>query len=487
MNGSQSMRKPLNMLEAPVFPDIRRGPPRFRNAGKAWKVDTGRAMMETGNYTEELYGHAVLVQPYDYNKTIYGQSSHRDVVNKSFRPPPRSPYFDEMPLSRLPATAAGPIIPRNNPGTTSDGTNAYSARNGILPNYALAKYRIRADPEASVAAGHVYQYRGETRSNEANIMDLDAKISTSASAGRRELHSAHIEDMVAPIELEDHSSRIAAIADASGRPLGPTIFDATPIFKESRHRNYSSATNAFPSGLTIGATPGPVGDPKLLEESRRRVVAIEAGRLIDLSGIPEPDFRGKMTSKTDASAGAGFAGSAQFNPVEHVDQGRLREYYSHSQGAGFEAPFGVGGPDSMQTEGMLSDRISASADAGNNPGWFVPFDQTVEGVDQYLVDDNKRRTRGVAVAPHSEYQYRTDNTPTTEDFKWNERHHNVAITVTPDYRYRREEKYNPHFRAKHPGTSGRQLENVSNARPVRGIGLDGSHLARAIMAKGQRV
>lgn len=100
-------------MENPVFPDIKKGPPRFVNAGKNWMVDPGATMRDTEPMTQ-FTEHAVLVQSRDYNKTAYGQSSHRDVVNAEFRPPIQSPYEDFGPVTRIPCTIHS-IKPRINP------------------------------------------------------------------------------------------------------------------------------------------------------------------------------------------------------------------------------------------------------------------------------------------------------------------------------------------------------------------------------------
>lgn len=119
------IKKPLGVIELPIYPDIKRGPPRFVNAKKYWKVDVGATMRDTEHNTQ-LIENAVLVQPRDYNKTRYGISSHKDVVNKAFRPPLIT-MEDHMPLSRLPRPIA---VPRTNPSTVSDGgTSGYLAFN----------------------------------------------------------------------------------------------------------------------------------------------------------------------------------------------------------------------------------------------------------------------------------------------------------------------------------------------------------------------
>lgn len=123
------LKKALNQLENPIYPDIKKGPPRFVWSRKHWNVDTGATMRDTEPYTQFIEP-AVLAQSRNYNKTVYGQSSHKDIVNAEFRPPLLSYYEDIGPLSRVPATIHA-IIPHINPGTAGHGggTSGYTAKN----------------------------------------------------------------------------------------------------------------------------------------------------------------------------------------------------------------------------------------------------------------------------------------------------------------------------------------------------------------------
>jgi hypothetical protein len=105
-----SFKKPLNQLNGPLYPDIRRALPRFVDSKKHWTVDAGATLMEHHNDVQR-YENAILVQPYDYNTRIYGQSSHRSVVNEAFRPPLQD-RDDFIALSRQPRKE---VVPRINP------------------------------------------------------------------------------------------------------------------------------------------------------------------------------------------------------------------------------------------------------------------------------------------------------------------------------------------------------------------------------------
>lgn len=129
---SAGFKKPLNMLENPIKPDIKKEPPRFAWSGKHWNVDTGSTLLDTEPYTQFIEP-SILTQSRDYNKTIYGQSSHRDIVNAEFRPPYIDQFEDLQPLTRIPVKTKA-IIPHTNPGTDSDGTAGYLARNQRISN-----------------------------------------------------------------------------------------------------------------------------------------------------------------------------------------------------------------------------------------------------------------------------------------------------------------------------------------------------------------
>jgi len=126
------IKKPLNMIEGPIYPDIKKGPPRFAWSGKHWVADA--AVMRDTEQINQFYESAVLAQARDYNQTVYGQSSHRDVVNAAFRPPLIDPIEDIYPLTRIPATSKT-IVPRINPGTADNsGTSGFAAKNERINN-----------------------------------------------------------------------------------------------------------------------------------------------------------------------------------------------------------------------------------------------------------------------------------------------------------------------------------------------------------------
>lgn len=127
---NMGLKKPLNVLENPIQPEIKKGPPRFVWSRKHWTVDTGATIRDTEDNVQ-LIENAVLVQARDYNTTRYGQSSHRDYVNLEFRPPLRT-LEDSVPLSRLPREIT---VPRINPGSDDGGYKGFNPQISEVSGY----------------------------------------------------------------------------------------------------------------------------------------------------------------------------------------------------------------------------------------------------------------------------------------------------------------------------------------------------------------
>ena len=60
------LKKPLNMLQGPVYPDIRKAPPRFVWSRKHWNVDTGQTLKQVEDIPQ-FFDSTVLFQSRDYN------------------------------------------------------------------------------------------------------------------------------------------------------------------------------------------------------------------------------------------------------------------------------------------------------------------------------------------------------------------------------------------------------------------------------------
>lgn len=142
----RGLKKPTNMLETPIFPDIKKGPPRFIWTKKHWVVDPGRTMTEV-EHVPQLQEAAVLYQSYDYNSQhAYGKRpNYTAFVNKEFRPP-LIERDDIMPLSRIPRPVA---IPRINPGGAhASGNNAFADQNIDIPQ--VEKYLTNRVKEGQI-------------------------------------------------------------------------------------------------------------------------------------------------------------------------------------------------------------------------------------------------------------------------------------------------------------------------------------------------
>ncbi len=122
----QGFKKPMNMMEAPIYPDIKKGPIQFKNSGKHWTVDVGQTLLDTEPNTQ-LLGDAVLAVSYRDNIDRYGQSSYQEKI-AVFRPPLQNYYEDFGPLNRLP-TKIHAITPYMTPGTAFDDNNTFTAMN----------------------------------------------------------------------------------------------------------------------------------------------------------------------------------------------------------------------------------------------------------------------------------------------------------------------------------------------------------------------
>lgn len=133
-------KKPLNNLENPTPTVYRKAGPRFRDAGKHWMVDAGKALYEAsqGPLNNGMIDSVVLIQNRDYNKQFaYGVSSHKSTVNEDFRPPMKEAYLDDQALSRLPVKIK-PIhgrINRGNSEIVKDGNNFTGMQQYIDKSY----------------------------------------------------------------------------------------------------------------------------------------------------------------------------------------------------------------------------------------------------------------------------------------------------------------------------------------------------------------
>jgi hypothetical protein len=173
----QGRKRPLNNLESPQYPDIRKGPPRFIWTKKFWQVDTGRTMAEVEH--TPLQDYAILYQSYDYGKQhLYGRHPTYNVfVNKEFRPP-LIERDDILPLSRLPR----PVVTdaRINPGTAfASGNSAFEGQQNMIQG--IEKYISNRVKEGQIRPTFFNPI--EMPADNSILPDLETKLPmTSASA-----------------------------------------------------------------------------------------------------------------------------------------------------------------------------------------------------------------------------------------------------------------------------------------------------------------
>jgi hypothetical protein len=124
------LKRPMNNLVNPVYPVIHKAAPQFKDARKNNVVDAGRVLMELEHHPE-MTTYPVLVQSRDRNRQHqYGQSSHRSVVNKEFRPAGVDQILDNLPLNRIPVKAATIM-----PGAINQGNaETYVSNNNDVSN-----------------------------------------------------------------------------------------------------------------------------------------------------------------------------------------------------------------------------------------------------------------------------------------------------------------------------------------------------------------
>lgn len=255
------------MMENPIYPDIRRAPPRFTWSRKHWDVDVGATMMNTENHTQ-FYENAVLAQARDYNQTIYGQSSHKDIVNANFRPPLIDQYEDLQPLTRIPVTTRS-IHARINPQTVHDGYAAKNERkndveahltdlvstgrirptfycpmdapqdNSVLPDLEMVL------PSVSAHAGFKMPY---TMDGEKRHINLEyQKLHPSGHSGFKTAYVIDGENNLQNVQLADNRPSVSADA---GKNINYRTDIETPVIELFSNRPDISANAGFNTNYT---------------------------------------------------------------------------------------------------------------------------------------------------------------------------------------------------------------------------------------------
>jgi hypothetical protein len=185
----------MNMMEAPIYPDIKKGPIQFKNSGKHWTVDVGQTLLDTEPNTQ-LLGDAVLAVSYRDNIDRYGQSSYQEKI-AVFRPPLQNYYEDFGPLNRLP-TKIHAITPYMTPGTAFDDNTTFSAMNNDVQEV----HRFITDKITTPAWHNSYYMPMETLPDTSVLPDLVTTLPTrSVTSGQ---------NVIARIDAP-HEQKISAV------------------------------------------------------------------------------------------------------------------------------------------------------------------------------------------------------------------------------------------------------------------------------------
>lgn len=270
-------KKPLNTIDTPIYPDIRRAPPRFVSARKHWTVDAGETLLGAdSDQSTAMNSGAVLAMSRSANQTMYGQSSHRTTVNSNFRPPEENVYLDHGPLTRIPVRVLRSVTGRVNPGTTSDaGTSGFQAQNSraddipgaLTDRVQLGRLRVNPDCVGTVDPG-LDRVGGRLEPT------LSAKLpSVSADSGITTAFST-LMDLFTPVRdgpLRD-AKRVHAHKQQGTAGLATDVrLDAPDMRASERFRLGSDASAVAPAaGLTTNPEAVTFLDDHLSTEARAR-------------------------------------------------------------------------------------------------------------------------------------------------------------------------------------------------------------------------
>lgn len=467
------IKKPLNLLTGPVYPDIRKGPPRFAWSGKHWTVDAGATLRDTETYTQFIEP-AVLAVSRDYNKTQYGITSFKDIVNAEFRPPLSNVYEDSEPLTRLP-TKMYAIVPLINPSTAGHdgGTSSYTAQNGRSNNVEKAltdrvkeatsrptvycPIEVPIDnsvlpdlemtlPQVSAHAGWSVPFLSSFDDGSIYVPPLDDKLSTPLISGQNPGFTVDGNNVMEHFQLGYHNPQVSA---HSGNNFGFTIdgndsHQITPVnFNLDYHNPQVVASAGYQTQITFEGENRPIN----LDYHNPQVVA-SAGYQTQVTlngenGQLELDYHNPQVS-----AGAGYTAGGFTANGENYGITKLFDYHNPqvSAGAGFTSggftANGEGYGNVTQLD-YVNPQVSAGAGftsggftslfdipeleltskLGNvpinvtNPGTELGYSQLAENLSGSTVEEHiHQNIPSVSYAVTPEYSFRADNGETRPHF-----------------------------------------------------------------------
>lgn len=310
------LKKPTNQLENPVYPDIKKGPPRFRWSRKHWKVDEGQVMKQV-EHIPQMQENAVLFQSRDYNSQHaygkYPKFNKGQFVNLEFRPPMQD-RDDILPLSRIPRPV---VVPRINPGAAfSSGGSAFSQQNmGLSQVDKFITDRVKAGEVRPTFFAPI------TMPDDNSILpDLELKLpSYSAGAGFKfpAASSQTLEQNESRFASLDYNrEQVSAIARANA-PYTADAPDARSNMQFDYNRAQVSAGAGYNSQASLtGLTPVDLD----LDYNRPQVSAGARERFTAVAGLTPVDFDLDY-NRPQVSTGAGYDMSsiATYEGQDNID------------------------------------------------------------------------------------------------------------------------------------------------------------------------
>ena len=392
------LKKPMNMLENPVYPDIKKGPPRFVWSRKHWNVDVGATLRDTEPFIQFIEP-AVLAQSRSYNTTVYGQSSHKDIVNAEFRPPLLSPYEDLGPLTRVPATIHA-IIPRINPSTAGhgSGTSGYTAKNERVADVAGALTdRVKAGEWRPTFYAPM-----EVPMDNSVLPDLEVKMpSVSIHAGW------NIPIYVAP----QPSDRDLGEARLGNVPIHPGHTTSLRLNGQSGMEKYQAHDNRPAASVTAGANPQ-------MQISGPGIFPVEAYELRD--------------NRPNVSVTAGSNPQMQISgpgitPIEGYELGNNRPNVSVTAGANPQMQISGPGITPVEAYELKNNRPNVSVTAGANPQMQVSG-PGITPVEAYELRDNRPNV-SVTAGANPQMQISGPGIFSDEEYELGDNRPNVSVTA----------------------------------------------------------
>lgn len=299
-------------MEAPIYPDIKKGPIEFKNSGKHWTVDVGQTLLDTEPHTQ-LIEDAVLAVSYRDNIDRYGQSSYQEKI-AVFRPPLQNYYEDFGPLNRLP-TKIHAITPYMTPGTAFDDNTTFSSMNNDIQEV----HRYITDKVTTPAWRNTYFMPMETLPDTSVLPDLVTTLPT------RSVTSGH--NVIAHIDAPRNNEKLSDVQ----KPQVSVHSNITPQFGYSLYDQTSSDVILHETGPTTSAHSGyniPYAskiETRLDELELDKTLpsrSVAAGVTSQYTSQGRSRVEDTVLSKTlpQHSSSAGFTPVSMFDGETHLDE-----------------------------------------------------------------------------------------------------------------------------------------------------------------------